>query len=48
MFSTIRSRIIAASISVLTIALIANAALSYGVARSYNDKTISENLSAVA
>lgn len=48
MFSTIRSRVITASIAVLVIALIANAALSYTVARSYNNKTISENLSAVA
>jgi len=48
MFSTIRTRIITASIVVMTLALIGNAALTYGVARLSTEKSIDENLSAVA
>ncbi|WP_323123374.1 methyl-accepting chemotaxis protein [Burkholderia alba] len=48
MLSSIRARIIAASVAIVVFALLASTLLNYIVAKSYNDDTINRNLIAVA
>ena len=48
MFSSIRARILAASLAIVLLALVTNAALSYFVAKSYNDDSITSNLNAIS
>jgi methyl-accepting chemotaxis protein len=47
MFASIRARILAASLAIVLLALVTNAALNYFVAKSYNDDAIASNLNAV-
>jgi methyl-accepting chemotaxis protein len=48
MFASIRARILAASLAIVLLALVTNAALNYFVAKSYNDDAIASNLNAVS
>jgi methyl-accepting chemotaxis protein len=48
MFASIRNRILAASLAIVVLALVINAALSYFVAKSYNDDSIASNLNAIS
>jgi methyl-accepting chemotaxis protein len=48
MFASIRTRILAACLTIVVVALLANAALNYFVAKSYNDEAIAANLDAVS
>jgi methyl-accepting chemotaxis protein len=48
MFASVRTRILAASLTIVVVALLANAALNYFVAKSYNDEAIAANLGAVS
>ncbi|KVR69104.1 chemotaxis protein [Burkholderia cepacia] len=48
MFSSIRARIIAASVATVVFALVASTLINYVIAESYNDDTIDRNLISVA
>ncbi|WP_087733908.1 methyl-accepting chemotaxis protein [Paraburkholderia piptadeniae] len=48
MFSSIRARIIAASVAIVVFALVASTLINYFIARSYNDDAIDRNLTSVA
>lgn len=48
MFASIRARILAASLAIVVLALIINAALNYYVAKTFSDEAIAANLDAVS
>ena len=48
MFASIRTRLLAACLSIVTVSLLVNATLNYFVAKSYNDDAIRANLDAIS
>jgi methyl-accepting chemotaxis protein len=48
MFASIRARILAASLAIVVVALVANSGINYYVAKSYSDDAIAANLDAVS
>jgi len=48
MFSSIRTRILAACVAIVVFALVATTLINYFIARSYNEDAIDRNLTSVA